>query len=197
MEMLMPLNRVLEEMKINDYLKNNIIYLDCEIDRESQVRFCRELRKLAEQELAKPKSEQKPVTIRISSFGGWVCAVFAMVSYMEYWQEKGLVIVTIADGYTASGGSKVLMAGSKGHRYITRYGTVLFHQSGGYSNAYTLQEKINELKYSIRDWEMLKGMIKKHTKLTEQELIDYTEKNVDFTYYPEECVEKSIVDQII
>lgn len=197
MEMMIPVNRVLEEMKINDYLKNNTIYLDCEIDRESQVRFCRELKKLAEQELDKPESERKNIIVKISSFGGWVCAVFAMVSYMEYWQEKGITIETHGDGYTASGGSKVLMAGSKGHRYLTRYGTVLIHQSGGYSNAYTLQEKVNELKYTLKDWELLKRMFKKHTKLTDDEINDFTEKNVDFVYYPEECIEKSIVDHII
>lgn len=190
-------NRILEEMKVNDYLKNNTIYLDCEIDRESQVRFCRELRKLSEQELVKPKSEQKHIKIRISSFGGWVCSVFAMVSYMEYWQEKGIIIETYGDGYTASGGSKILFAGSKGHRYITRYGTVLIHQSGGFGSAYTLQEKINELKYTLKDWELIKKMFKKHTKLTDEEINNFTEKNVDFTYYPEECIEKSIVDHII
>jgi ATP-dependent protease ClpP protease subunit len=195
--MIIPKSSVLEEMKINDYLKNNTIYLDCEIDRESQVRFCRELKKLAEQELAKPESERKNIIVKISSFGGWVVAVFAMVSYMEYWQEKGIIIETHGDGYTASGGSKILFAGSKGHRYLTRYGTVLIHQSGGYSNAYTLQEKINELKYSLKDWELLKKMFKKHTKLTDEEIKNFTEKNVDFIYYPEECVEKSIVDHII
>jgi ATP-dependent protease ClpP protease subunit len=197
MEMMIPVNRVLEEMKINDYLKNNTIYLDCEIDRESQVRFCRELRKLAEQELDKLESERENIKVKISSFGGWVVAVFAMVSYMEYWQEKGIIIETYGDGYTASGGSKILFAGSKGHRYITRYGTVLIHQSGGYSSAYTLQEKINELKYTLKDWELIKKMFKKHTKLTDEEINNFTEKNVDFIYYPEECVEKSIVDHII
>lgn len=197
MSIMIPKSSVLEEMKINDYLKNNTIYLDCEIDRESQVRFCRELRKLAEQELEKPKEKREHIKIKISSFGGWVVAVFAMVSYMEYWQEKGIIIETYGDGYTASGGSKILFAGSKGHRYITRYGTVLIHQSGGYSNAYTLQEKINELKYSLKDWELLKKMFKKHTKLSDEEINNFTEKNVDFIYYPEECVEKSIVDHIL
>lgn len=197
MELIMPQDNILQEMKINDYLKNNTIYLDCEIDRESQVRFCRELRKLAEQELAKPKDEQKSVKVRISSFGGWVCSVFAMVSYMEYWQEQGLIIETFADGYTASGGSKVLMAGSKGYRNITRYGTVLIHQSGGLGSAYTLQEKVNELKYTIKDWELIKQMFRKHTKLTEKDIENFTEKNIDFIYYPEECLEKGIVDNII
>ena len=38
-------NKILEEAKLNDYLKDNTIYLDCEVDRESQVLFCRQLRK--------------------------------------------------------------------------------------------------------------------------------------------------------
>lgn len=74
----------LKDMKTNDYLIKNTIYLDCEIERESQVLFCRQLRKLAEQELAKSKEERTSIKIRISSFGGSVWSVFAMVSDMEY-----------------------------------------------------------------------------------------------------------------
>lgn len=187
----------LHEMKINDYLHENTIYLDDEIDREIQVKFCRELRKLSEQELKKPENERKPIKIRISSFGGWVCSVFAMVSYMEYWQEQGIIIETYCDGYTASGGSKILMAGTKGHRYMTRYGTVLFHQSNGGGYAHTLQEKIKDVEEQLKDWETLKSMFKKHTNLTDEDILNFTEKNIDFTYRPLECIEKSIVDEII
>lgn len=198
MEMIIPQNRILDEMKINDYLKENIIYLDCEIDRDSQVIFCRQLRKLSEQELKKPKEERKNIKVKISSFGGWVCAVFAMVSYMEYWQEQGIIIETYCDGYTASGGSKILMAGSKGHRYITRYGTVLIHQSNSYKQGYsTLQEDIKAVEESLKDWETIKNMFRKHTKLTEEDMLNFTEKNIDFTYRPSECLKKGIVDHII
>lgn len=197
MELLMSQNKMLEEMKLNDYLKDNTIYLDCEISRDEQVLFCRQLRKLAMQELSKPIEERNTIKIRISSFGGWVCSVFAMVSDMEYWQEKGIIIETYCDGYTASGGSKVLMAGSKGYRYITRYGTVLVHQSNGGGGGYTLQEKIVELKYSLQDWETLKSMFRKHTNLTEEELTNFTEKNIDFIYQPQEAIEKGFVDIIL
>jgi ATP-dependent protease ClpP protease subunit len=198
MEYIVAPNKLLEEMKINDYLKENTIYLDCEIDRESQVMFCRQLRKLALQELAKEEKERQPIKIKISSFGGWVCSVFAMVSYLEYWQEQGIIIETYCDGYTASGGSKILMAGSKGHRYMTRYGTVLFHQSNSYKQGHsTLQEDIKEVEESLKDWETLKNMIKKHTKITDEELLNYTEKNINFTYRPQDCLEKGIVDHII
>lgn len=191
-------NKLLEEMKYIDYLNENTIYLDCEIDRESQVMFCRQLRKLALKELAKPQDERENIKIRISSFGGWVCSVFAMISDMEYWQEQGLIIETYCDGYTASGGSKILMAGTKGHRYITRYATVLIHQiqSGLYGNS-TLQEDIKRVENTLKDWDMLKSIFKKHSKLTDEDILNFTEKNIDFIYRPLECVAKGIVDHII
>ena len=43
-------NNLLLNAKLNDYLKDNTIYLDCEVDRESQVLFCRQLRRLCERE---------------------------------------------------------------------------------------------------------------------------------------------------
>ena len=193
----MPQNRALEEMKLNDFLYQNTIYLDCEINREVQVLFCRQLRKLSTQELAKPKEDQKHIKVRISSFGGWIVSVFAMVSDMEYWQEQGIIIETHCDGYCASGGSKILFAGSKGYRFITRYGWVLVHQPQYGGHNCTLQEKINDLKYDLKDWEMLKSMMRKHTKLTEEDIEGYTKTNLDVTYYPEECLEKSIVDYIL
>lgn len=199
MDMLLnPQNTILDEMKINDYLNRNTIYLDCEIYRENQVMFCRQLKKLAEQELAKPESERNHIKVRISSFGGMVLSVFAMISYMEYWQEQGIIIETYCDGYTASGGSKILMAGSKGHRYITRYGTVLIHQSNSYKQGHsTLQEDIKDVEDSLKDWGTLKDIFRKHSKLTEQDMNDFLDKNIDFVYRPKECIEKGIVDYII
>lgn len=190
-------NQLLTEMKKNDYLYNNTIYLDTEIDRESQVLFCRQLRRLSEKELLKPESERNHIKIRISSFGGWVCSVFAMISDMEMWQEKGIIIETYCDGYTASGGSKILMAGSKGYRYMTRYGTVLIHQSNGSRANLTLQESVKDVEESLKDWETLKQIFKKHSKLTDEDIFNFTDKNIDFTYRPEECLEKGIVDVIL
>lgn len=198
MEQFIPVNRVLEEMKMNDYLKENTIYLDCEIDRESQIMFCRQLRKLANQELSKPLAQMKPIKVRISSFGGWVCSVFAMISDMEMWQEKGIIIETYCDGYTASGGSKILMAGTKGHRFITRYGTVLIHQSNSYKQGQsTLQEDIKDVEESLKDWNTICDIFRKHTELTEEDINNFLEKNINFTYRPEECIKKGIVDQIL
>lgn len=191
-------NQVLQQMKLNDYTRNNIIYLDCEIDRNSQVMFCRQLEKLAKAELGKEVKDRKNIIVKISSYGGVVWDVFAMVSMMEYWQSKGIIIETHCVGYVASGGSKILMCGSKGHRYITKYGRVLIHQSNSGKHGYTtLQEDINELKYALQDWEEIKNMFREHTKLTEIDIENLTEKNVDVIYNSKISVEKGFADHII
>ena len=193
-----PQDRIFEEMKVNDYLKRNTIYIDEELERSTQIKFCRQLEKLANQELEKPEDERKPIKVKISSFGGMVLSVFAMVSYMERIQEQGIIIETYCDGYVASGASKILMAGSKGHRYITRYGIVVFHQPNSIKHGHsTLQEDIKGLEDYKKDWETLKEMIRKHTEIPEDEIDSYTEKNIDFYYRPKEVVAFGIADHII
>ena len=193
-----PVDMTYEAMKLNDYMYENTIYIDTELDREVQIKFGRQLKKLAENELSNPDNERENIKIKISSFGGMVTSVFYMATMLEYWQDRGLIIETHCDGFTASGGAWLLMIGSKGHRYITRYGGVLFHQPNGHKHGVsTLQEDIKNVENSIKDWDVLKNMIKKHTKISDKELEDYTEKNIDFIYNPQECIEKSIVDHIV
>lgn len=197
-EELMTTSTMLEEAKRKDYLLGNTIYLDCEIDRASQVLFCRQLEKLANQELKKKPSDRKPIKIKISSYGGVVWDTFAMISCMEYWQEQGIIIETICYGYACSGASKILMAGTKGHRQITRYARILIHQSNSYKCGHsTLQEDIMEVKNSKEDFELIKKLFRKHTKLSDKELDDLTEKNVDVLFFPNEAKEKGIVDIIL
>lgn len=191
-------NRLLDEMKLNEYLKDNVIFLDTEIDRESQVQFCHQLRKLAEQELTKPKEEQKPIKVRISSFGGWVISLFAITSYMEYYKEKGIIIETYCDGFCCSAGAKILMCGSKGHRYSTRRALILVHQTQFNGSGYmTLQEKRQELKYDERDWEVICDIFRNNTKLTEEDIENFTKRNLDISYNPVEALEKGIIDHIL
>ena len=48
-----------------------------------------------------------------------------------------------------------------------------------------------------KNWEVLKDIMRECTNLTEQELEDFTEKNIDFTYTPQEALEKGIIDKLI
>jgi ATP-dependent Clp protease protease subunit len=191
-------DQVLNEMILNDYKYENTIYLNTEVDRDSQVKFTRQLRKLAEQELVKPKSEQKPIKVRISSFGGWVISLFAITSYMEYYKEKGVIIETYCDGFCCSAGAKILMCGSKGHRYSTRRAMILIHQTQfGGSGHMTLQEKRQQNIYDERDWKVMCDLFRENTDLTEEDIKNFTERNLDVEYSPIEALKKGIIDDLI
>lgn len=197
-EIYQPINRLLEEMKQYDYLQKNTIYLDTEVDRDSQVLYCRQLRKLGEQELAKPKKDRQPIKIRISSFGGWVVSFMAMASTMLYYEDQGLIIETYCDGFCMSAGAYLLMLGSKGHRYATRFSDILIHQtqfSGGGHQTY--REKEKSFEYDKRDWKMLCDLMREHTKLSEEEIEGLTKYNLDVSFSSQEALEKGIVDKII
>lgn len=190
-------NKLLEEAKLQDYQKENTVYLDEEVDRNSQVWFCRQLRRLGEKELNKDKTDRKPIKIRISSFGGWVVSYKAMVSEMLYWKDKGLIIETYCDGFAMSAGAYLLMCGTKGHRYTTRYSTILIHQtqlSGGQS---TLQESRNSLKDNEKDWYELKEIMLEHTSMNEEEVEALTKYNLDVSLSSKEALEKGIIDIIL
>ena len=64
------INYIYEEMKNNDYLNKNTIYLDTNITTEVINILARQLTKLGEQELAKDKSKRKPIKIIISIDNG-------------------------------------------------------------------------------------------------------------------------------
>lgn len=190
-------NKLLDEAKLNDYLHENTIYLDDEVSRDSQIWFCRQLRRLGNKELSKPIKERKPIKIRISSFGGWVVSFKAMVSEMLYWQDKGLIIETYCDGFAMSAGAYLLMCGTKGHRYSTRYATILIHQTQLGSGQSTLQESRNNLKDNEKDWNELKEIMKEHTTMTNKEIDALTKYNLDVSLSSKEALEKGIIDIIL
>ena len=190
-------NRLLEEMKRLDYLNENTIYLDIEMDRDSQVTFCRQLRKLGEQELAKPKKERKPIKIRISSFGGWVVSFMAMASTMLHYEEKGLIIETYCDGFCMSAGAYLLMLGSKGHRFATRFSDILIHQTQFSGSGHqTYREKEKSFEYDKRDWKMLCDLMRQYTNLSEEDIEGLTKYNLDVSFSSSEALEKGIIDKI-
>ena len=98
MEEFKPISPMLEEMKRYDYLNENIIYFDDEFDRESCTLFCRQLRKLGDQELKKKEEERKPIKIYIASYGGKVMDYYTVASTIEYYKNRGIIIATYCMG---------------------------------------------------------------------------------------------------
>lgn len=189
-------DQYLEEGKRYDYLNENTIYLDDEVHRNSQVKFCRQLRKLAEKELKKQPSNRKHIVIYISSYGGSVDDYFAMASEMIRVRNLDIIIETHCMGYAASAGAFLLMLGTPGYRYTTMYANILVHQTQLYGGSETYAEANRRLENVTKDWETLKDIMRNHTNMTEQDIKDLVDKNLDVTYSAEEAIKKGIVDKI-
>ena len=190
-------NQLYEDMKKNDYLNKNTIYIDKEFNSDSCMLLTRQLIKLCEQELEKDESLRKHIVIIISSYGGVLDDFYTVKSFMEYYKEKGIIIETINYGKSMSAGAYLLMSGSKGYRKSTRYGSIMVHQiQCGQSYGSMKDMNINN-KNIQKNWEVLKDIMRECTNLTEKELEDFTEKNIDFTYTPQEALEKGIIDKLI
>lgn len=198
LEQMIMQNPLWEEMKENAYKKENTIYMCDEFDRDSCNVLVRQITKLCEKELAKAEEKREHVKIMISSYGGHVYDFFRVASVMEYYKKRGIIIETIADGYSCSAGAKMLIMGSKGYRKCTKYCHILLHQiQTGQYGAMTLQEKIMDAKETEKLWATLKGIIKENTNLSDEEIEDFTRLNMDVSYSPKEALEKGLIDEII
>jgi ATP-dependent protease ClpP protease subunit len=91
-------------------------------------------------------------------------------------------------------GSAILMSGSKRRMY--RYGTVLIHQvsSGSYGEVQTIQEELVE---SQRLWTVLKELIKQDTNITEEQLVDITNRKFDWILDSKQALELKVIDEIL
>ena len=197
-EQLIVYNRQLEEAKLNDYLNKNVIYLDCEIDRDSSVWFCRQLSKLAERELKKEEKDRKPIKVMINSYGGCVVDFFYIASTMLRYEEKGVVIETYCNGYAMSAGAYILMLGSKGHRYATRFCNIVVHQTQLTLCSHYTQADLKQLNEDVeKNWDILVDLMKKYTDMSDKDIENLIDKNLDVTYHAKDALEKGIIDIIL
>ena len=192
-----PSASIWETMKVNDFKDNNTIYLYEEVDRDSISIVSRQLRKACEYELKKKETERKPIKLRICSYGGEAYTMLGLISLMEHYIKQGIIIETYNDGFCCSAGAKILMCGSKGHRYGVKRGMTLIHQTQTGSGRVTLQEARNWMNDNEILWNEIKDLFRTYSTLTEQEIEDLTAKNLDVTYMNKVALEKGIIDILI
>jgi ATP-dependent Clp protease, protease subunit len=70
-----------------------------------------------------------PVTIALSTPGGDLDAAMAMHELIRLRVASGRVVMTLGVGVVMSAGVLLLCAGSKGHRVMTRFTRLLYHES--------------------------------------------------------------------
>jgi len=140
--------------------------------------------------LQSTKKDQE-VSLYINSPGGYVDQTLAIYDTV---QHMGCPVATYCIGQAASGGAILLMAGTKGRRFILPNAKVMLHQpTGGIGGqAEDIRIQAEEI---LRDKKRLNAIIAKHTGRTAEQI----EQDIERDRYLDahEALKYGIVDEIL
>ena len=133
------------------------------------------------------------IMLRINSPGGSVHAAFELIDVIK---QSRIPVHTLNTGLAASCGVLTLMAGVKGHRYVTQNSSTMSHQYSWGSKG-----KEHELYGIVKEFEMSSDRMISHYKKCTGKSETYIRKNLlgatDEWLSPQEVVKHGIADKII
>jgi ATP-dependent Clp protease protease subunit len=166
-------------------LRNRIIFLGTPINDQISNLIVAQLLYLNQED------REAPISMYINSPGGSVYAGLAIYDTMQMITNP---ISTVAVGVTASFGTVLLTAGTKGQRYALPHATLHMHQplGGAQGQASDIEIQAREiLRLKSRLNEILSG----HTGRTMEEIERDTER--DFYMDASHAVEYGLIDQVL
>ncbi len=166
-------------------LKERIIFLGTPIDDQVANVIVAQLLFLNHED------PEKEIQMYINSPGGIIYAGLAIYDTMQMISNP---ISTVAVGVTASFGTVLLTAGTKGRRYTLPNATIHMHQPLGGAQGQATDIEI-QAKQILRLKALLLGIIAKHTN----QPLEVIERDSDRDYYLEakQAVEYGLVDQVL
>lgn len=134
---------------------------------------------------------QKPIRMYINSPGGHVYAGMAIYDTMR---QVECPVSTVAVGFTASFGTVLLAAGTKGMRYALPNATIHMHQplGGAQGQASDIQIQANEI---LRLRESINNILAFHTGQTAEQIAEDFDR--DHYMGPQEAMEYGLVDEVL
>lgn len=166
-------------------MKERIIFLGTGIDDQVANVVVAQLLHLTHED------PEREIQMYINSPGGQVYAGLAIYDTMQMIPNP---ISTFAVGVTASFGTVLLTAGTKGHRYALPNSTIHMHQPLGGAQGQASDIEI-QAKQILRLKSLLLGIMSKHTGQS----IETIEHDSDRDYYLEaqEAVDYGLVDHVL
>jgi len=133
----------------------------------------------------------KPISLYLSTPGGGIYAGMAIYDTM---QQIKAPISTIAIGFTASFGTVLLTAGTKGYRYALPNATIHLHQplGGTQGQATDIEIQAREI---IRLRAQLNDILSLHTGQPVEKIADDTDR--DYYMTAEQAKEYGLIDEVI
>lgn len=166
-------------------LKERIIFLGTPIDDQVANVIVAQLLFLSHED------PEKEIRMYINSPGGVIYAGLAIYDTMQIIPNP---ISTVAVGVTASFGTVLLAAGTKGRRYALPNATIHMHQPLGGAQGQATDIEI-QAKQILRLKSLLLNIIAKHTG----QPLEVIERDSDRDYYLEaqQAVDYGLVDQVV
>jgi ATP-dependent Clp protease protease subunit len=134
---------------------------------------------------------EREISLYINSPGGEIYPGLAIYDTM---QQLHAPISTIAVGWTASMGTVLLAAGTKGRRYALPHSTIHMHPAAGMArgSAPDVQIQLNEL---LRMQDLLQQLLARHTGQTPERI--KTDFDRDYFMNPLQAVEYGLIDEVL
>ena len=166
-------------------LKDRIIFLGTAIDDQVANVVVAQLLHLSHED------PEKEIKMYINSPGGVIYAGLAIYDTMQIIPNP---ISTVAVGVTASFGTVLLTAGTKGRRYALPNATIHLHQPLGGAQGQATDIEI-QAKQILRLKSLLLGIMSKHTG----QPLEVIERDSDRDYYLEaqQAADYGLVDQVL
>lgn len=166
-------------------LKERIIFLGTPINDQVANVIVAELLFLNAQD------PDRDIRLYINSPGGQITAGLAIYDTMKMIQAP---VATTAVGMAASMATILLTAGTKGKRYALPHATIHLHQPLGGVQGQATDIEI-EAREILRMRDLLNGILRESTKLTDDQITRYTDRN--FYMSAEQAVEIGVIDAVV
>ena len=166
-------------------LKERIVFLGTQIDDQVANVIVAQLLFLSRED------PDREIQMYINSPGGVIYSGLAIYDTMQMIPNP---ISTVAVGVTASFGTVLLTAGTKGRRYALPNATIHMHQPLGGSQGQATDIEI-QTKQILRLRTLLNGIMAKHTGKPVDVIKQDTER--DFYLDAQQAVEYGLVDQVL
>lgn len=133
----------------------------------------------------------REIRLYINSPGGQITSGLAIYDTMKMIQAP---VSTTAVGMAASMGTILLTAGTKGLRYALPHSTIHLHQPLGGVQGQAADIEI-EAKEILRMRDLLNGILRDSTKMGEDQIARYTDRNMYLT--AQQAVEVGLIDAVL
>lgn len=173
-----------------------IIGMFCDVHEEKVAEIIHAMLYLNEiNKLAKTPQEQRPIDFYLSTYGGSADDMFALYDVMRSVRQNS-EIHTLGLGKVMSAGVLLLAAGTKGRRRIAKNCRVMIHSVAA-GNAGALHDLTNELEAIQGLQSMYTKCLAAETNMTENDIKDMLNRNVNVYLSAEEAVKLGIADVIV